>query len=234
MRPPDEAELAYRQAMARLDPFWQEEQAERQAQTGQWFAATFHLDRLLQARPDDALARYRLGLVRLTVNDVSGHARVCKDMRGRFGESLDPEAAAATASLGTLLPDAVKDAAPLVKLAKRALDSQPDDAGYRVTLGAALFRAGRPEEAVPLLEGSLKKQDKNAAVATQLFLALAHHRLKHAAEARQWLNKAVEGIEQATKAKDEAGQPVPVPWENRVRWQVLRAEAETLLKSPPP
>jgi WD40 repeat protein/tRNA A-37 threonylcarbamoyl transferase component Bud32/tetratricopeptide (TPR) repeat protein len=59
---PDADELAFRTAMARLDPFWQEEQAERCEQAGQWFAAAFHLGQLLRARPDDPQVRLRHGL----------------------------------------------------------------------------------------------------------------------------------------------------------------------------
>jgi WD40 repeat protein len=49
---PDAEELAYRQAMARLDPVWQEEQAARYERFGRWFVAGFHLDQALAARPD--------------------------------------------------------------------------------------------------------------------------------------------------------------------------------------
>jgi WD40 repeat protein/serine/threonine protein kinase len=54
-QPPDVDELAYRQAMGRLDPIWQEEQAARCERDRQWFAAAFHLDQALAARPDSPL-----------------------------------------------------------------------------------------------------------------------------------------------------------------------------------
>jgi WD40 repeat protein len=56
---PDADELAFRAGMARLDPFWQEEQDMRCERDGQWFAAAFHLGQLLQPRPDDPLPRLR-------------------------------------------------------------------------------------------------------------------------------------------------------------------------------
>src|SRR5262249_61119520 len=56
---PDREELAFREAMARPDPFWHQEQAERCERERQWFAAAFHLGQALQSRPDAALYRRR-------------------------------------------------------------------------------------------------------------------------------------------------------------------------------
>jgi WD40 repeat protein/tRNA A-37 threonylcarbamoyl transferase component Bud32 len=58
---PDDDELGFRAAMARLDPSWQDEQARRCEQAGQWFAAAFHLGQLLRARPDEPLPGLRRG-----------------------------------------------------------------------------------------------------------------------------------------------------------------------------
>jgi hypothetical protein len=52
---PDADTLAFREAMARLDPIWQLEQANRCEWEQQWFAAAFHLDQALRARPEPAL-----------------------------------------------------------------------------------------------------------------------------------------------------------------------------------
>jgi tetratricopeptide (TPR) repeat protein len=50
-RPVDEDELAFSAAQARLDPYWQDEQAGRCEQSGQWFGVAFHLDRAVSAWP---------------------------------------------------------------------------------------------------------------------------------------------------------------------------------------
>jgi len=57
-----------------------------------------------------------------------------------------------------------------------------------------------------------------------LFLAMAHHRLGKPADARSWLEKA---------AQAHAKQ-VPAFWADRLEWQLLYREPETLLKIPPP
>jgi hypothetical protein len=65
------------------------------------------------------------------------------------------------------------------------------------------------------------RHGKGGSVRTQLFLALAHQRLGHPAEAKTWLAGAVKQFE-ATKSP---------PWEDRVFWRHLRQEAEDLLKA---
>jgi WD40 repeat protein/serine/threonine protein kinase len=52
---PNAEAIAFREALARPDPIWQEDQAARYERDRQWFAAAFHLDQALTARPDTAL-----------------------------------------------------------------------------------------------------------------------------------------------------------------------------------
>jgi WD40 repeat protein/serine/threonine protein kinase/tetratricopeptide (TPR) repeat protein len=52
---PDAEDLALSQALAQPDPIWQEEQAARCERERQWFAAAFHLDQALTARPNSPL-----------------------------------------------------------------------------------------------------------------------------------------------------------------------------------
>jgi WD40 repeat protein/tetratricopeptide (TPR) repeat protein len=60
LRAPDAAELAFREAMARFDTFWQKEQAEKQEVAGNWFAAAFHAEQLVRDNPDNAEAWEKL------------------------------------------------------------------------------------------------------------------------------------------------------------------------------
>ena len=55
------------------------------------------------------------------------------------------------------------------------------------TLGAILYRAGRFEEAVRQLERSVEVHGAGGTPYDALFLAMAHHQLGHADEARRWL-----------------------------------------------
>src|SRR5262249_20355885 len=73
-------ELAFREAMARPDPCWQLEQADRCEREHQWFAAAFHLGQALHCRPQRSLYRRR------------GHAWA---EQGRWGEAQADYAEAA-------------------------------------------------------------------------------------------------------------------------------------------
>jgi hypothetical protein len=52
---------------------------------------------------------------------------------------------------------------------------------------------------------------------------MAHQRAGHAAEARQWLDKAIRQMEQDIQAAD-------LMWNRRLTLQLLRREAESLVR----
>jgi WD40 repeat protein len=91
---PDAEDLAYRQAIARLDPVWQEEQAARHEPSGQWFAVAFHLDQAQTARPDLPL-HLRRGRARAELAQWTG-------AETDFAEAVrqEPDAIAAWRGLG--------------------------------------------------------------------------------------------------------------------------------------
>ena len=57
------------------------------------------------------------------------------------------------------------------------------------TLGAALYRAGRFEQAIRRLEEGIQKKNGVSEPQDWAFLALAHHRLVHREQALRWLEK---------------------------------------------
>src|SRR5262249_42907018 len=98
------------------------------------------------------------------------------------------------------------------------------------TRGAALYRAGRFAEAIgPLREANTAWESRKATMDspayTWFFLAMAHHQLAHAEEARQWLDKGIEWMDRETRNNG-------LPWNLRLTLQLLRREAEALLKGP--
>ena len=58
-----------------------------------------------------------------------------------------------------------------------------------ITLGAALYRAGRFDEAIRRLEESIQLPNSESRQEYSAFLAMAHHRLGHRDEARHWLDR---------------------------------------------
>jgi hypothetical protein len=57
------------------------------------------------------------------------------------------------------------------------------------TLGAALYRAGRSQEAIFRLEEGIRKRGGESLPQDWVFLAMAHHQLGHDTEARRWLDR---------------------------------------------
>jgi len=64
-------------------------------------------------------------------------------------------------------------------------------------------------------------------VYTHFFLAMAHHRLGHAAEAKNWLDKAMAGAERELRHPTSDASRV---WNRRLTLQLLQREAEAVVK----
>jgi hypothetical protein len=74
---------------------------------------------------------------------------------------------------------------------------------------------------------------------TWLLLALAHHRLGHADEARRWLAKAKLWLDLAEQNPDVPGEGGlaawnMLPWQERVLLQLLRREATAAVRDAGP
>jgi tetratricopeptide (TPR) repeat protein len=93
--------------------------------------------------------------------------------------------------------------------------------------GIVLYRAGRFEEAIQRLNESIVAQNGDGVFQDWLFLAMAHHRLGHADEARKWLDKTIQWAEQADANKPGVE---PLAWNLRLELQLFRREAETLIE----
>src|SRR5262249_8931116 len=93
---------------------------------------------------------------------------------------------------------------------------------------------GRLNEAVTQLNRSAKLFGTEGKVTDWLFLAMTHHRLGNSGEARRWLEKAVQWLDESTLERPkDAGLGIPVPWSTWLQVQLLRQEAEVLIKGTP-
>jgi tetratricopeptide (TPR) repeat protein len=216
----------------------------------QWRPALADWEKASQLKPDDSLVAHRLGLAYLGNGDVDAYRRQCRQMVDRFENTRDSGAAANVAFLALVLPDADPEVSSLVRLAELSHQAPPHRVDSLETLGAALYRANRYAEAVQRLDEAVWMEKKGGTVWMQLFLAMAHHRLgqqtaaphalgqlavqpgglvpalpglvAHDLIARNCLALAVEKMEQT---KDPS-------WQDKIRWPLLRREAEALLNSP--
>jgi tetratricopeptide (TPR) repeat protein len=86
-------------------------------------------------------------------------------------------------------------------------------------LGAALYRAGRYDEAIRGLEETIRLRGGQGHSSDWSLLAMAHHRLGHREEARRCLDRSREHRPSAISDESFAG------WDNRL----LRSEAEAVI-----
>jgi tetratricopeptide (TPR) repeat protein len=137
-------------------------------------------------------------------------------------------------------------------VAVKAASDDSDKHNFLQTLGAATYRAGRFEEAIGHLNDAMKARPEPGGPGLRtdptayggvssgpipggdaldwLFLAMAHHRLGHAEEARKWLEKAITGIDRATQDPPDGASPDSrIRWWTRLYYGVLRREAEGLI-----
>jgi WD40 repeat protein/serine/threonine protein kinase/tetratricopeptide (TPR) repeat protein len=239
---------------------WHRQEAQSHEEARQWFAAAFHLSWLIKADPadpspyarrgtvrarlgqwdqaaadwakaiacqaEDPFVWHQLALARLRAGDRDGYRQVCGDMYGRFHQAKHDGSRNWVAWVCVLAPEALPDCAPLVQLAEELEKQFPTSSPYRTTLGAALYRTGQFEAAVQ----QFNKANPDSNFYAWLFLAMAHHRLGHADQARQWLEKTVRWIDQA-----KGGKPQNATFEGALQWhqwvelELLRHEAELLL-----
>jgi tetratricopeptide (TPR) repeat protein len=93
----------------------------------------------------------------------------------------------------------VRDPAEAVRLAKKAVELAPWEAGYWNTLGVAQYRAADWKAAVAALDKSVQ-MGKGGDAADWVFLAMAHCKLGNRAEARKWYDRAVTWLEKNRQA----------------------------------
>jgi tetratricopeptide (TPR) repeat protein len=192
------------------------------AQRGQWDKAETTLAQVVALNSDSVHAWYYRALVYLRTGKTRQYRELCAAMAQRFGNTDDPDAANLLAWTCVLAPKTLTDREQSIRWAMRAVAKAAKEASYVGTLGAALYRAEDLNQAVERLNESIALHAKGATPQTWLFLAMAHHRLGHAAEARRWLDKAIGSSARAAAPS----------WDDEVEISLLRREAEALLKKP--
>jgi tetratricopeptide (TPR) repeat protein len=210
------------------------------AQLGQWDKAATHAGKALALRHSLELWWMYYASFLLRAGDKTGYRDVCKRMLEQFRETKHPWVASRVALTCLLITDPVGDREALLDLAKWSeAAAPPHDACYTITLGIACYRNDQFEQAARLLRQALKEWPDNpydsrgaaeegAPVLAWLVLAMTHHRLDRGEVARLWLTKAIRKMDQelAETGVGHLRKQCHV-W---AMCQVLRAEAETLLK----
>jgi tetratricopeptide (TPR) repeat protein len=199
------------------------------AELGHWAAAAVDFAQAAAQEPDNIQFRYSQALAALAGGDTRGYQRLYPTLLAAFDRSDPPYDAALLLLALAVAPDGVTDAARLVALAERTVAAMPPHVAgdpYLVALGAALYRAGRLEEALQQLTEPSEATGGIMLHCDGLLLAMTHARLGHGAEARQWLERALPALDETLGRKPGE---IQYSWDWRLLLQRLREEAESVV-----
>jgi tetratricopeptide (TPR) repeat protein len=193
---------------------------------GQWDLVSRGLAKLVADQPDNwqALMWYCLSLVES--GDIPGYRVAAGKILSQSQKATDPNTLNNASWSCTYAPDAVADLTVPVQLAEAALAGYPAEQKRLAlnTLGAALYRAGRIDEAIARLDESVKASGGSGTPEDWVFLAMAQHKKGNADEARRWLEKVRAYVnDEKTAFSNEL-----------VEARFLLREAEALLREKPP
>ena len=118
----------------------------------------------------------------------------------------------------------------VILLAEKTLAADPKNCDKLKLLGAVLYRAGKFDDAVKRLAEAEAaypeaKNPRGSIIYCRLFQAMSLHGKNQAGEAKKYLDKAVQAIDEPpAKSKDaNAG-----TWNRRLTLELLRGEVEAL------
>jgi tetratricopeptide (TPR) repeat protein/serine/threonine protein kinase len=198
------------------------------AKLGSWDEAAPLFARYLDQHPSADVNSYaRIVHALLLAGDRAGCQRYVHRMFERYGQDRPAHEYGWVAYAGGL-PEGGIESKRLVEVAERALENDNSPYVFHAA-GIAYYRAGQWEKAIGRLEESLKfpAWQNEGGHSSELALALAHHRLGHAQQARQWLDKAEVWYEKAIQnALDSpTGKATLYYWADWPSFVILRREA---------
>jgi WD40 repeat protein/serine/threonine protein kinase/lipoprotein NlpI len=211
-----------------LDWCW-EMRGEWYVERGKWRQAADDFARAFELNLEkNTLAGYRSALALLQGGDAKGYRARCAALLERAVKEADAVAANNLVWACVVGPGAVDDPNLLVRRMEKVVRDWPGTWVYMNTLGAALYRARRDEDAVRRLSAGVAAHGKGGLPQDWLFLAMAHHRLGMADEARKWLDRAARFLDRPDPRHPATGERDS--WSDRIETQLLRREAEAELR----
>jgi WD40 repeat protein len=179
------------------------------------------LDSAVSQCPDSLDLRWWQCEALLAAGDRIGWEQAVASLLDRFQGPMSPKDSQTVAWLCALGPYTLTDPESPVRLAEAAVQGADEflkDAALS-TLGAALHRAGRCDEAIRQLLDAIRTRGPEGQPRDWAFLALAHHRLGHRAEARRWLDR----LREYRPSED------PARFWDELEIRLLRSEAEAVV-----
>jgi predicted Zn-dependent protease len=199
------------------------------ARLGRWNKAIAPMQRVMELRPDELLLWYPLPTFRLLQGDVAGYRQACREMLDRFTNPENWVQADRILRTCSLTSDAVADPSRLAALTSHLVPRTPGTGDPRVTRGLVEYRTGDYPTAVATLSEKSGMPWELTRLAT---LAMAHHRLGHANEARAALEEA-RAAERKIGFDPAKGEAYPYGWTVYfLHARIIFREAEQLLTKP--
>jgi WD40 repeat protein/Flp pilus assembly protein TadD len=206
-----------------------------------WAPVLADLEAAAAAAPRSPGARFGIAALRLESGDHASASSALRDMIERHGDTSN-DLLMYTCWLCGMSPDADIDRERLVRALRRAQESNPSWPSMvaRVQLadplGVALLRTGRYAEAIERLEAFDTARGKGTNAASQLYRALAYHRLGRVEDARRLVDGARAWLAEFRKDPLHptwplARRPFAGDW---LEWRRLLREAEVLIGRTPP
>ena len=208
-----------------VSPLWSthgEDRARRQ----RWDAAAADYGEAVRLDPENrGIRRFHI-LSLMAAGELDPLRRARADLLDRFGRTGISGVANNAAWYCSVAPVADDHREVVVRLAEFAVNGTPDGSskrGYLNTVGAALYRAGRFEDAIYRLEEGIQLGGGTGFPQDWVFLAMAHHRLGH----RDLPHRYLESLRSRPQSTD------PGQFWNELEIRLLRSEADaTILYDP--
>jgi serine/threonine protein kinase/WD40 repeat protein/Tfp pilus assembly protein PilF len=196
---------------------------------GRLAEAARDLEKAVRMEGNDGRSWSALLRVRAAQKDSAGFRRACSGFIDHYRSIASP---VELTWICALAPGAADLAGEPIRQIEEGSAKNPRDhlalADARSVLGAARFRLGRDQEAITTLA---ENKEVHGAF-DWLFLAMAHQRLGHEQEARKWLERSLEWIEEFATTLDK-GPRFLGPADDRLRlFRLLAEEAATLIWGP--
>jgi WD40 repeat protein/tetratricopeptide (TPR) repeat protein len=194
---------------------------------GRWDQAAADFARGITLDPPDSEECIEHACLRLIIGDGEGYRSFVTKLRCRAGRIDDSYAAYVLARTAVVAAAPVVEPEQAVRWANQAVRNSLT--GWNLhCLGVAHYRAGRLHEAIKRLEeSSATDWGEQGRMQNRLVLALAHHRLGHAAQSRALLDEVKHWWDGLEAARTEGA--VTMPLTDWLPLQLFRREAEALI-----
>jgi len=181
--------------------------------------------RRIESDPDNPHFWYGEAAARLAMGDMDRYRSVRTGFLAQFRDTDVPWIASHISNVCAAAPAERNEAEAMLRLAKLGVKASPGNLRVR---GAANYRAGNFEAAIADFEQSAPIVPRRAW--EWLFLAMAHHQLGHAEQAKNLLEKAEEWIGRADRMLATGSRNTWASWYEPLEAKQILEEARALIR----